>query len=287
MIDGKVLNPMFECNVEAAVKHHPNATVCLLIHSKDALTLSRIGDDLQKIVQYHNTTDANRQLLVLPLNLDAIFRRTPLHDWWNEDLQFTLSKWKTNHLSDAARLAFLWKYGGLYLDHDVMTVNSTDNLTNAIGLNSMEDRESGLGTSVMKFRRSGHPFLTKWLYSIPGVYNEDVRASIGPLLGTKLITPFCQGDVPPNKVDLHQLAGKFCDFNLNILNPVSFYPIKWKDWESIFGGPTHPNLNSTYAVHLWHDLNRNKIRLTSDIPNPSLYRTLAKDNCPLTYQQKF
>ena len=125
-----------------------------------------------------------------------------------------------------------------------------------------------------------------------GEYNEDERASIGPDLGTRLVVPFCQGDVPPGREDLRQISGKFCDFNLHILSPPrSFYPIPWEDWETPFlraeDSKAKANLTLAYGVHLWHDLNRNKYKTVSDIPKGALYRRLAKDNCPHTFSNKF
>ena len=38
---------------------------------------------------------------VLPLNLDKIFEWGPLHDWWREDLRYTLSIWKYSHPTTA------------------------------------------------------------------------------------------------------------------------------------------------------------------------------------------
>ena len=127
---------------------------------------------------------------------------------------------------------------------------------------------------------------------LTGEYSEDERSSIGPDLGTKLVVPFCQGDVPPGREDLRQLSGKFCDFNLQILSPPhSFYPIPWEDWELVFEAENQnhpkPNLTIPYAVHLWHDLNRNKYKTVGDIPKDALYRVLCQDHCPITYQNKF
>ena len=95
------------------MKHHPNNTVCLLLNTEDSDLLGKLERDLQPMLATYNQS----KLLVMPLSLDHLFKGTPLLRWWQEELQYTLSKWKTNHLSDAARLTFLWKYGGLYLDH--------------------------------------------------------------------------------------------------------------------------------------------------------------------------
>ena len=42
--------------------------------------------------------------------------------------------------------------------------------------------------------------------SIPSNYDEDVRDSIGSALATKLIIPFCQGDIPKSKYVVNTLA---------------------------------------------------------------------------------
>ena len=42
--------------------------------------------------------------------------------------------------------------------------------------------------------------------SIPSNYDEDVRDSIGSALATKLIIPFCQGDIPRSKYVFNTLA---------------------------------------------------------------------------------
>ncbi len=67
--------------------------------------------------------------MVIPLDLEALFRWTPLSSWWQEEFKYEIpaeekregsnnknNPWRKIHLADAARLALLWKYGGLYLD---------------------------------------------------------------------------------------------------------------------------------------------------------------------------
>ena len=99
------------------MKHHPNQTVCLLLHTDDREMVRHLETDLQSTLPAFHNASRRSSLRVVPMSLDQVFDRTPLFRWWQEELQFSLSKWKTNHLSDAARLAFLWKYGGMYLDH--------------------------------------------------------------------------------------------------------------------------------------------------------------------------
>ena len=69
------------------------------------------------------------------------------------------------------------------------------------------------------------------------------------------------------------------------------FPIPKEDWELVFqskkGHHLLPNFNVSYAVHFWHQLNRNKYKAISDIPRDALYWDLAIDNCPKTCQKFF
>lgn len=49
-------------------------------------------------------------------------------------------------------------------------------------------------------------FIVLFFISIPSNYDEDVRDSIGSALATKLIIPFCQGDIPKSKYEVNNLG---------------------------------------------------------------------------------
>ena len=51
--------------------------------------------------QFSNVTN----LFVVPLDLDTIFRWTPIQDWWAEEFKFQRqdAPWRTIHLADALR----------------------------------------------------------------------------------------------------------------------------------------------------------------------------------------
>jgi hypothetical protein len=61
-------------------------------------------------LQYEDTEPEEKEgyepqsnIRVFSLNLDKIFEWSPLQDWWREDLRYTLSIWKSVHLSQVAR----------------------------------------------------------------------------------------------------------------------------------------------------------------------------------------
>ena len=58
-----------------------------------------------------------------------------------------------------------------------------DEEDNFVGIQYMS-KDDGVNTAAMKFQRQ-HPFLTNWIYEVPGRYHEDDRNSIGPHLVTR------------------------------------------------------------------------------------------------------
>ncbi|TRY75690.1 hypothetical protein TCAL_04785 [Tigriopus californicus] len=274
------LSPRQACSVESAAVAHPNASICLAMSMVDYSNIAVLKPTKEQFQNLEN-------VFVIPLNYDSIFRWTPLEHWWREEFQFTTSIWRTIHLSDVTRLAFLWKYGGLYLDLDVIVLQPLLDLSsNFIGIQHFSS-EDGVNTAVMRFERN-HPFLSKWVYSVPSKFDENDRSSIGPLLVTKLIFPYCQGDLPDSKRQLKDLAGKSCDFDLRILPPGAFYPIPWAEWKSLFKGDSSSSpadslfkLNRSLTLHTWNEFS-SRLKL-NQIHDRSVFKSLAKNRCPREY----
>ncbi len=193
------------CWLYYSARHHPNLTVCLLggpIHPpyRDLSPLRRMKEQLSHLPN----------AAVVPFDADALFRWTPMDSWWREEFKYepSSSPWRAVHLSDAARLAFLWKYGGIYLDMDLLALGPLDRLLGGGG-NGGEDGGGafvglqhfspvdGANTAAMGFPSSSslledpHPLLTDWVFSVPAAYREKERASIGPLMLTRIIKERC------------------------------------------------------------------------------------------------
>ncbi len=261
------------CAVESAAMHMPNATVCVAM---------AVEGDSRLLAPARNQLRNVDNAFVVPLDFDAVFRGTPLDAWWKEDFQFAASPWRPLHLSEAARVAFLYKYGGLYLDLDMIVLRKgllDEEQPNYLGLQGFNG-DDGASAAVLKFTQ-GHPFLAKWLYAIPTKYMEEDRDCIGPGLLTRLLVPYCQGDRPDTESSrrLEELSGKSCDWSLKIFPPKTFYPIPWTDWKSFFRDDQVTfSANETYTVHLWNELSR-RFRLEDSSVN-SAFARLARANCP-------
>lgn len=86
----------------------------------------------------------------------VLFENTPLETWW-ENTGKQLKNDKFRFWSDAARLAILYKRGGIYFDTDVLTLGDFSKLRNVVFINYAKTHVSN-GMIIMD---AFHPFLKR------------------------------------------------------------------------------------------------------------------------------
>lgn len=109
--DGAVLNARQACAVESAAKMNPSMTVYLLFVSP-----IKFSNATKLIVKQ---LESYPNIKIKHILMNKYTRCTPLEEWWATDILKT-SKWPRSHMSDILRYLTLWKYGGIYLDLDVV-----------------------------------------------------------------------------------------------------------------------------------------------------------------------
>lgn len=258
------LEPREACAIEAAALHHPNRIVQLFNRSPFA-----------------SNAISTTNLLRIPnvrigiLNLTLLFGGTPLEQW-HESGAVRDSQFPVEHLSDAVRLALLWKRGGIYMDTDVVVLRSLDDLRNAIGLQQPEE----VNGAVLVFDK-GHHFLEACMIDYAQNYSKSEWASQGPDLVTRVLKRTCDVDFLSDAI----LEPDSCG-GVSLHRQVSFYPIPWPEWPKLFQrlDPTLVDASLTYTVHLWGKLSRDATAKPGD---GCLLDHLMKDHCPLTYDWIF
>ena len=110
--DQTALNCRQACAVESAAKMNPEMTVYLLFFGSSH-TSKRTSQLIDTLLSHYSNVRVNRVFL-----LDYI-KDTPLEHWLTEDV-LKSSNWPLIHTSDIMRLLTLWKFGGIYLDLDVV-----------------------------------------------------------------------------------------------------------------------------------------------------------------------
>ncbi|KAJ8678104.1 hypothetical protein QAD02_013891 [Eretmocerus hayati] len=102
------------CAVESAALINTNMTVNLLFldPSPQSYQASHLTTEL--VTHYHNVR-------VYRLLVREYMKDTPLQRWYTKEILGS-SSWPTNHMSDILRYLTLWKFGGIYMDLDVIVI---------------------------------------------------------------------------------------------------------------------------------------------------------------------
>lgn len=111
--DGIVLTARQACAVESAAKMNPDLEVYLLFTAPINLRNSTLKNKIvTQLLSYPN-------IHVRHLHFEKYFMGSPLEKWYKGGA-LKASRWPRSHASDALRFLTLWKYGGTYLDLDVI-----------------------------------------------------------------------------------------------------------------------------------------------------------------------
>ncbi|XP_048205275.1 lactosylceramide 4-alpha-galactosyltransferase [Perognathus longimembris pacificus] len=255
---------LFACSVESAARAHPESRVVVLMKglpAGGAPPPRHLGTSLLGCFP---------NVRLERLDLEALFRGTPLAAWHAA----RPGRWQPYPLavlSDAARLALLWKRGGVYLDTDFIVLRSLRSLRNALGAQS----RFVLNGAFLAFERR-HAFLALCMRDFVAHYNGWVWGHQGPQLLTRVFKRWCS---TRSLRDRHACRG------VTALPPQAFYPIRWQDWKRYFQDISPRALarllNATYAVHVW-----NKKSHGTRLPASSrvLLAQLHARYCPTTHQ---
>ncbi|KAM2687398.1 hypothetical protein FF1_009858 [Malus domestica] len=107
----------------------------------------------------------------------------------------------------------LYKYGGIYLDIDLVILKDFSSLRNAVGAQSVgkdSKQWTRLNGAVMIFDIN-HPILVDFLEEFATTFNGNKWGHNGPYLVSRVI----------------ERVGSTPGYNLTILPPKAFYPVDW------------------------------------------------------------
>jgi lactosylceramide 4-alpha-galactosyltransferase len=228
--------------VESVFKFHPRAKVTFLsqLMPLDFFDCLRAGGFDISVERY---------------DLAALARGTLLADFVAEGRLNRSVSYRYAHESDLVRIVVLSKFGGIYVDTDLVLVRALDAVAlenPSLGVEYYEDPMVGsktygslrLNNAFMGFPRPGHPFLQWVMTQVQASYNPDEWAAIGPDLiteGYKRL-PHAEQD------------------QFNLMPPRALYPLHWarahillrpdrseldKDWPPAARG-------ESFGIHLYN-----------------------------------
>lgn len=253
------------CGIESVARLHPNHLVYVLIVNSDGFQLKEKTDLLQNVFQYDN-------VYLRKVNLTKYAQNTPLEQFFAKKL-YLKSNYMNTHLSDILRFLTLWKYGGLYLDTDIVCLKSF----RALGMNYVAaESPDSIGSSVIQFGddKLGRLMAEQCLEELNATFDGTKWAHNGPGVLTRVISRLC-GTKLTDFMTQEACSG-FQVLPIEAFAPVSF------DYTELFfkHGYTEDVMSlikKAYIVHIFNHLNKGiPVLKTSNVA----YARLAKQYCP-------
>ncbi|GFZ03082.1 alpha 1,4-glycosyltransferase family protein [Actinidia rufa] len=234
--------------VESLFRSHPHGCLIIVSNSMDS---SRGVEILRPFL------DKGFHVNSISPDFDYLLKHTVAESWFNRLRKGDVDPGEVSlgqNLSNLLRLALLYKFGGVYIDTDVILLKSLSKLRNVIGAQTI-DLETGnwsrLNNAVMVFDK-GHPLLYKFIEEFALTFDGNKWGHNGPYLVSRVVS---------------RVKGR-PGFDFDVLSPMAFYPVDWSRISGLFWGPrneTHlkwlsGKLNhirsQSYAVHLWNRQSR-------------------------------
>lgn len=186
-------------------------------------------------------------------DLDELLKDTPTHAFASVWLEWKNTNFYPTHYSELVRLAALYKYGGIYLDSDIIVLKPLSLLNNSVG---MEDHLAGssLNGAVMAFRKHS-PFIMECLKEFYMTY-DDTRLRWN---GADLLTRVAKRFLSRENLSIKQLE-------LNVQASSVFFPISSQRIARYFTAPAteiekaqqdglfRKILNKSLTFHFWNSL---------------------------------
>ncbi|KAL8508495.1 hypothetical protein ACS0TY_018937 [Phlomoides rotata] len=191
--------------LESLLYHHPDA--CLVVFS-ETMELNFFSGFVK---------DGYKIAVVMP-NLDELLKDTPTHIFASVWHEWKKTKNYPIHYSELIRLASLYKYGGIYLDADILVLKSLSGLNNTVGF---EDEHTGktLNGAVMAFRKHS-PFILSCLEEFYASYDDTQLRWNGADLLTRVAKQFLSNkEISDRKTELQlQPASAFFPISHNTIS---------------------------------------------------------------------
>lgn len=227
-------------SIEILFGSHPEA--CLVIVSKSLD--SDAGTQILKLF----VSNCFKFMAVAP-DFGYIFKNTHAETWFRlkegnvDPGEVSLGQ----NLSNLLRLALLYKFGGTYIDLDVVVLKSFSKLRNTIGAQNFDTKTgkwSRLNNAVLIFDKK-HPLLFKFIEEFALTFDGNKWGHNGPYLISRVVS---------------RVSGR-PGFNFTVLPPSAFYPVDWRGIRSLFRDEISSKWlinkmeqirKESFAVHLWN-----------------------------------
>lgn len=237
------------------------------------------GDGLQRHCKTMEVLNSYSNVYVIREDLSKHLLGTPLESLYVTG-QFDRSSYSYQHWSDALRIALLYKFGGIYLDLDVVVLRSLKCLRNTAG-HTFILGESSIENGLMVFDR-GHKLLSFFMRLMKQTYKPNERSVIGPIGFSTAFRMMCNHSSVVINDSVHDYEC-YNQVKVRLLNKTAFHPITYFEQKRFFVEDFQlselKTFDSSYSVHVYGSGHGARV------PETSLFAFMAKQFCPSIYYQ--
>ncbi|KAK5641077.1 hypothetical protein RI129_009624 [Pyrocoelia pectoralis] len=265
-VEGRiVITPRQACAVESAALNNPDYRIYLMYTSpgliRDNITLS--DQLLHALIKFENVQ-------VTHLNYKKLLKNTVVEELYTNS-KIQLSKFPINTSSNIARLLVLSKFGGVYLDLDMVIMKSLNGLVPNF---AVAESDTSVNNAVLSIgvNGSGQEFIRLCLKELQDHFSGDEWGLNGPAVVTKVLKKMCGTESIPD------MYNKNCS-GFTVYPPEEFYPIPYQTWKWYFNSINVNSLEKSHGIHVWNKLSK----AAKSNSNKSIYSVIAKKHCPQVY----
>lgn len=253
--------------IESVFKSHPRG--CLMILSATIDSPQGYNTILKPFL------DRGYKVLAVTPDLPFLLKGTAGESWLEDIKTGKRDPGKISlaqNLSNLMRLAYLYKYGGVYLDTDMIVLKSFKGLRNVIGAQTLDPSSTNwtrLNNAVLIFDKN-HPLLLKFIEEFAKTFNGNIWGYNGPYLVSRVV---------------RAVEGS-SGYNFTVMRPSVFYSVNWLEIKKLFKVPKTEKDSkwvknkllhmhrSGYGLHLW-----NKFSRKYEIEQGSAIWKLVSEHC--------
>lgn len=212
-----------------------------------------------------------RNIYLNYLNVVEYAENSPLEAWLKSGKVYNSSH-IVEHVSDVLRILTLWKYGGTYLDLDVIITKQVSSIgTNFACMESGNQVNSAIVNLDAKLGRS---IAEKNFERVIAHFNGNSWAGNGPKILSDLVKEMC------NTTDQSQMTRDKCN-GFEVLPTEACYAVNYNEWMKFFEEKSLQEVikrtENSFAVHFWNHMSGNGKLSTN---SSSAYIKFAKEFCP-------
>ncbi|XP_014354927.2 lactosylceramide 4-alpha-galactosyltransferase-like, partial [Papilio machaon] len=252
------LNSRDLCAIESAARAHADYQINVLFTAPIS----------EEILEHVSLEQKFKNVRFARIHIDEYSKNTPVQEIVRSGA-LDSSQWGVEHTSDLLRYLTLYKFGGIYLDLDVVVAKRLSTLAANWAARESELTVSN-GAMAFSLDSDGRSIAEAAISEIKSSFRNDLWSYNGPGVITRVLKIRC------NTTDLKRMTSDICQ-GFEVYGPELFYPIKWENGHKYFEPGILENKDA-YIYHVWNHVTRNRT------PNKSSpYAHLARTFCPSTY----